>query len=222
GRRPVPGICRGGARPGRRRGRGHPWCGRLAPLAVREGKSHRGAAGAGGRRHRSRRRLRGSRGLCPGGGIVVGGGRRARKRSRSPGGHQARRSQLPAHARRGPLAAGESGPEEMSTRIILDCDPGHDDALAIVLAHGTPEIDLVRSEPGEVTLVPPGPLTNVAMAIRKEPRLAGWVREVVLMGGACTRGNQTPAAEFTTHVDPQAAAIVFEAGWPVTMIGLEV
>jgi purine nucleosidase len=60
------------------------------------------------------------------------------------------------------------------------------------------------------------------MAVRREPRLAERVREVVVMGGAYTRGNVTPAAEFNIFVDPEAAAIVFEAGWTVTMIGLEV
>jgi purine nucleosidase len=190
----------------------------------------------------------------------------------------------------------------VTARVILDCDPGHDDALAIVLAHGNPEIDiaaittvagnhglelttlnaqricslcgidvplaagcaaplvrplvtapqihgesgleghvwpeatvgmvpdhavdviidLVSAAPGEITLVPTGPLTNIAMAVRKEPRIASRVREVVLMGGAFTRGNQTPTAEFNIYVDPEAAAIVFKAGWPVTMIGLEV
>ena len=191
----------------------------------------------------------------------------------------------------------------MNARVILDCDPGHDDAMAIVLAHGTPDIDLVAittvagnheldlttlnarrictlcgidevpiaagcaaplirplitapqihgesgleghvwpepsartvpdhavdliidlvsASPGEITLVPTGPLTNIAMAVRKEPRIAARVREVVLMGGAFMRGNQTPTAEFNIYVDPEAAAIVFDAGWPVTMIGLEV
>jgi purine nucleosidase len=190
----------------------------------------------------------------------------------------------------------------MSSRIILDCDPGHDDAIAIVLAHGSPEIelaaittvagnhplelttlnarriaglcgitvpiaagcaaplirplvtapeihgeagleghewaepsaavvsdhavdliiDLVMSAPGEITLVPTGPVTNIAMALRREPRIASRVCEVVLMGGAWSRGNMTPAAEFNTYVDPEAAAIVFAGAWPVTMIGLEV
>ena len=191
----------------------------------------------------------------------------------------------------------------MSRRIILDCDPGHDDAMAILLAHGTPEvslaaittvagnhplrlttlnalrictlagitgvpvaggcvsplvrplltaeeihgsegleghpwsepsvsavpehavdliIDLVMASPGEITLVPIGPLTNIAMASRKEPRIIERVREVVLMGGSYTGGNVTPAAEFNILVDPEAAAIVFGAAWPVTMIGLEV
>jgi len=191
----------------------------------------------------------------------------------------------------------------VTTRVILDCDPGHDDAMAILLAHGSAElelaaittvagnhplelttvnalrvcslagitdvpvaagcaaplvrplvtapeihgttgleghvwgestvhavaehavdvmIDLVMAAPGEITLVPVGPLTNVAMALRKEPRIVDRVREVVLMGGAYTRGNVTPAAEFNIYVDPEAAAMVFEAGWPLTMIGLEV
>jgi len=190
----------------------------------------------------------------------------------------------------------------VTTRIILDCDPGHDDAMAILLAHGSPDlelaaittvagnhpvelttlnalrlcslagitvpvaagcaaplvrplvtapeihgeagleghawpepsvrvvpdhavdliIDLVMAAPGELTLVPTGPVTNIAVALRKEPRIASRVREVVLMGGAFRRGNITPAAEFNTYVDPEAAAIVFGAGWPVTMIGLEV
>ena len=83
-------------------------------------------------------------------------------------------------------------------------------------------IDLVMAAPGEITLVPTGPVTNIAMALRKEPRIASRVREVVLMGGAWSRGNQTPAAEFNTYVDPEAAAIVFGGAWPVTMIGLEV
>lgn len=190
----------------------------------------------------------------------------------------------------------------MPCKIIIDCDPGHDDAMAILLAHGNPEIklcaittvagnqtlakttlnarrvctvagitgvpvaagcdrpllrplvtapethgesgldgprfgdpitpladihavdliiDLVMRSPGEITLVPIGPLTNIAIALRKEPRLATTVREVVLMGGAQTRGNSTPAAEFNIFVDPEAAAIVFGAGWPLTMVGLD-
>src|SRR4029077_19018687 len=83
-------------------------------------------------------------------------------------------------------------------------------------------IDLVMAAPGEITLVPTGPLTNIAVALRREPRIAERVREVVLMGGSYTRGNVTPAAEFNVYVDPEAAAIVFGAGWPVTMIGLDV
>jgi purine nucleosidase len=187
-------------------------------------------------------------------------------------------------------------------KVILDCDPGHDDALAILLAHGSPEVELsaittvagnqtldrttlnarrvctaarirgvpvaagcdrplmrdlvtapevhgvsgldgtewpepdvevepvhaveliverLLAEPGAITLVPTGPLTNVAMALRREPRIVEAVREVVLMGGSFTRGNHTPAAEFNVYVDPEAAAMVFEAGWPLTMVGLD-
>jgi purine nucleosidase len=190
----------------------------------------------------------------------------------------------------------------VSKPIILDCDPGHDDAMAILLARGCPEIDLLAittvagnqtlekttlnarrvctaariddvpiyagcdrplvrpqiiapgihgesgldgpsfgeatvpvadehavdflvrtlmASDGDITLVPVGPLTNIAMALRREPRIAGRVRGVVLMGGAYARGNRTPAAEFNILADPEAAEIVFEAGWPLTMVGLE-
>jgi len=191
----------------------------------------------------------------------------------------------------------------MSTRIILDCDPGIDDALAIAFAHGHPGIDLVGvttvagnvglakttanalavcefigasgtpvtagcagpllrpaldarqvhgdsglgratlpaaaarpaaghavdyiidavgAAPGEITLVATGPLTNIALAVRREPRLADWVREFVIMGGSAGRGNVTPAAEYNIWADPEAAAVVFRAGWTVTMLGLDV
>ncbi|MBV9379135.1 MAG: nucleoside hydrolase [Streptosporangiaceae bacterium] len=190
-----------------------------------------------------------------------------------------------------------------TTRIILDCDPGVDDALAITFAHGHPGIELagittvagnvgldkttanalavasfigaagtpvtagcpapllrpaldardvhgesglggavlpepqagpasghavdfiigtLAAAPGEITLVATGPLTNIALALRREPRLAGWVRDFVIMGGSAGRGNTTPAAEFNIWADPEAAAVVFGAGWQVTMIGLDV
>jgi purine nucleosidase len=83
-------------------------------------------------------------------------------------------------------------------------------------------IDTISAAPGEITLVATGPLTNIALAVRREPRLAGWVRDFVIMGGSAGRGNVTPAAEFNIAADPEAAAIVFEAGWRVTMAGLDV
>ena len=191
----------------------------------------------------------------------------------------------------------------MPTKIMLDCDPGIDDSLAIAFAHGHPGIDLVgittvagnvglaqttanalavcefigaagtpvtagcagpllrpaidarqvhgdsglggavlppaaagpapghaidyiidavRAAPGEITLVATGPLTNIALAVRKEPRLADWVRGFVIMGGSSGRGNVTPAAEYNIWADPEAAAAVFRAGWVVTMLGLDV
>lgn len=187
-------------------------------------------------------------------------------------------------------------------KVILDCDPGHDDAIAIMLAAGNPEIDLLgittvagnqtiekvtrnalsvcaaagirvpvargadgplvspqviaedihgatgldgpvlpepasdldprhavdfiidtvmTHEPKTVNLVPVGPMTNIALAIRKEPRIVERVKSVVLMGGAHTRGNVTPHAEFNIYADPEAAEIVFRADWDVTMVGLD-
>jgi len=188
-------------------------------------------------------------------------------------------------------------------RVLLDCDPGHDDALAIMLAAGDPRIDLVGittvagnqtlakttanacivaavagltdvpvvaghdrpllrelltapgihgesgmdgpavpemvngprpghavdfivdtilAEPGEITLVATGPLTNIASALRKAPELTEAATELVIMGGAYGPGNITPVAEFNIFVDPEAAAIVFGAPWRVTMFGLDV
>jgi purine nucleosidase len=193
------------------------------------------------------------------------------------------------------------------TPILLDCDPGHDDAVALLLAHGSPEIELLAvttvagnqtlekvtrnalavarvggitgvpfaagctrpllrtarvagdihgdsgldgpvlpdpdpaldvpldprhavdvivdtvmaHPPRTVTLVPTGPLTNVALAARKEPRIVERVAEVVLMGGAYARGNRTAVSEFNIGCDPEAAQIVFREPWPVTMVGLD-
>ncbi|MFF2806688.1 nucleoside hydrolase [Streptomyces sp. NPDC058000] len=191
----------------------------------------------------------------------------------------------------------------MARKIILDCDPGHDDAIAMLLAHGNPDIELVavttvvgnqtlekvtrnalsvatiagitgvpfaagnprplvRSietapdihgetgldgpelpepafeldrrhavdliidtvmshEPGEITIVPTAGLTNIAMAVRKEPRIAERVREVVLMGGGYHEGNWSAVSEFNIIIDPEAAHIVFNETWPVTMVGLD-
>ena len=194
----------------------------------------------------------------------------------------------------------------MSLRpVIIDCDPGHDDALAILLALGSrDELDvvaitvvagnvplalteknarkicelagrtdlpvhagcarplvreLVTAEyvhgktgldgpalpepgtplagshavdaivatlrahpPGTVTLCPIGPLTNIATALQQAPDVVPRIREIVLMGGAIGEGNITPAAEFNIHVDPHAAQVVFEAGVPLVMHGLDV
>jgi purine nucleosidase len=189
-------------------------------------------------------------------------------------------------------------------QIILDCDPGHDDAIALLLAHGNPDIELVAvttvagnsslekvtrnalsiariagitgvpfaagsfrplvrrteyaptihgdsgidgpvlpeptleldqrhaaqlivdlvmgSEPGSITLVPTGPLTNIALAARLEPRIVPRVREVVLMGGGVHVGNWNATSEFNIVVDPEAAHIVFNESWPLTMVGLDV
>ena len=83
-------------------------------------------------------------------------------------------------------------------------------------------IEQIAAAPGEVTLVATGPLTNVALAVRHYPPLVTQVAHFVIMGGSAGRGNMTPAAEFNIWCDPEAAAIVFGAGWRVTMAGLDV
>jgi inosine-uridine nucleoside N-ribohydrolase len=84
-------------------------------------------------------------------------------------------------------------------------------------------VEQVMNAPGEITLVPIGPLTNIALALQLEPRIAEAVREVVIMGGnALCPGNITPAAEANIFHDVEAADMVFGAVWPVTMVGLDV
>jgi purine nucleosidase len=84
-------------------------------------------------------------------------------------------------------------------------------------------IERALAEPNEISIFPIGPLTNIAMAIRKEPKFARAVKELVIMGGAINEnGNITPQAEFNIYVDPHAAHIVFHAGIPITLIPLDV
>ncbi|MCA1441327.1 nucleoside hydrolase [Ensifer sp. IC4062] len=84
-------------------------------------------------------------------------------------------------------------------------------------------IDTVRANPGEVTLIAVGRMTNLALALREDPEIAGLVKDVVIMGGAFdVPGNITPAAEANIHGDPEAADVVMTAAWPVTVIGLDV
>jgi inosine-uridine nucleoside N-ribohydrolase len=83
-------------------------------------------------------------------------------------------------------------------------------------------IQLVHASPHEVTLVPVGPLTNIALAVEKDPSIVPLVKEVILMGGSITGGNVNASAEANIYNDPEAAQVVFQAGWPVTMVGLEV
>jgi purine nucleosidase len=83
-------------------------------------------------------------------------------------------------------------------------------------------IELIHAAPHEITLVPVGPLTNIALAVEKDPSIVPLVKEVILMGGSITGGNVNAAAEANIYNDPEAAQIVFQAGWPLTMVGLEV
>ena len=188
----------------------------------------------------------------------------------------------------------------MSTKIVIDCDPGHDDAIAILLALASPEVELlgvttvagnqtldkttrnalvtlevagradipvatgaeaplsralrtaahVHGETGldgpelvepqaqpvaehaadflaelitpGVVLVPTAPLTNIALLLERHPDVRDRIERIVWMGGAIGEGNVTPAAEFNSFVDPEAAASVFASRIPITMIGLDV
>jgi purine nucleosidase len=84
-------------------------------------------------------------------------------------------------------------------------------------------IEKIMAAPREITLVPIGPLTNIALALRTEPRIAQNVREVVIMGGALrVPGNDTPTAEFNIFADPHAAHIVLHGGWPIRLVSLDV
>jgi len=93
-----------------------------------------------------------------------------------------------------------------------------------IVQHGSDFlIEKIMSNPGEFTLVAVGPLTNVALAIRKEPRVVDALKEIIIMGGAIRHeGNTTALAEFNTYVDPHATHIVFHAGIPTTLVPLDV
>jgi purine nucleosidase len=84
-------------------------------------------------------------------------------------------------------------------------------------------IQMVREAPHEITLVPVGPLTNIALAVEKDPAIVPLVKEVILMGGSISGGNVNAAAEANINNDPEAAQVVFQAGWvSLTMVGLDV
>ena len=83
-------------------------------------------------------------------------------------------------------------------------------------------IEMVHKYPHEITLIPVGPLTNIALAVSKDPGIVSLVKDIVIMGGSITGGNVNGAAEANIYNDPEAAQIVFNAGWVVTMIGSDV
>jgi purine nucleosidase len=120
-----------------------------------------------------------------------------------------------------PLATAEAVHAETDRDRLLLPEP----TMALQTQHGVDFlIQTLRSaEPGTVTLCALGPLTNIAVALTKAPEIAGMIRELVVMGGACSElGNVTPAAEFNIHVDPHAAALAIDSGIPITMIPLDV
>lgn len=83
-------------------------------------------------------------------------------------------------------------------------------------------IEIVHKYPHEVTLIPVGPLTNIALAVSKDPSIVPLVKDIVIMGGSISGGNVNGAAEANIYGDPEAASIVFNAGWMVTMVGSDV
>jgi inosine-uridine nucleoside N-ribohydrolase len=83
-------------------------------------------------------------------------------------------------------------------------------------------IELVHKYPHEITLIPIGPLTNIALAVSKDPSIVGLVKDIVIMGGSISGGNVNGAAEANIYGDPEAAQMVFNAGWVVTMVGSDV
>lgn len=132
-----------------------------------------------------------------------------------------------------PVAAGAVSPLVVSLDSVADFVHGVDGLgqTNLPLPTGRPIgepaaqfiVETVMARPGQITLVPIGPLTNLALALALEPGLPEKVTGVVLMGGAATvNGNVNPAAEANIIHDPHAADVVFNAGWPVTMVGLDV
>ena len=83
-------------------------------------------------------------------------------------------------------------------------------------------IETIHKYPHQITLIPVGPLTNIALAVSKDPSIAFLVKDIVIMGGSITGGNVNGAAEANIYNDPEAAQIVFNAGWMVTMVGSDV
>jgi pyrimidine-specific ribonucleoside hydrolase len=130
-----------------------------------------------------------------------------------------------------PVAAGASSPLRRRLRIAEDIHgesglegPEIPDAIFEPDGRGATDLiaDTLRRTPEPVTLIPTGPLTNVATFLREHPDLRDRIARISLMGGSIGLGNTTPAAEFNVYVDPEAACVVFESGLPITMSGLDV
>ena len=82
-------------------------------------------------------------------------------------------------------------------------------------------VDTLMASEGDITLIPVGPLTNIAMALRIEPRIAQKIKRIVIMGGGCREVNITPAAEFNFWIDPEATKIVFDCGCDILVVPLD-
>ena len=82
-------------------------------------------------------------------------------------------------------------------------------------------VDTLMASEGDITLIPVGPLTNIAMALRIEPRIAQKIKRIVIMGGGCREVNITPTTEFNFWIDPEAAKIVFDCGCDILVVPLD-
>ncbi len=129
-----------------------------------------------------------------------------------------------------PVAAGMSGPmvrrqviaDDIHGVTGLDGPTFGEPTVSLDSRHAVQLIiEVLMSSAGDVTLVPTGPLSNIAMAMRMEPRIIEKIERIVLMGGSYQLGNITPAAEFNIFADPEAAHVVFSSGRPLVMMGLD-
>jgi pyrimidine-specific ribonucleoside hydrolase len=127
-----------------------------------------------------------------------------------------------------PVAAGADVPLKRTLRVAANVHgesgldgPDLPEPTAKPVAGHAADVLAEWLEPG-VVLVPTGPLTNVALLFERHPDVKERLDRIVWMGGAIAEGNVTPAAEFNAFVDPEAAALVFSSGIPVTMIGLDI
>jgi len=136
------------------------------------------------------------------------------------------RHDVPVHAGCSrPLVRNLVTAEEVHGKTGIDGVDIHEPSVPLQDRHAVDFIveTLLTAADGSVTLVPIGPLTNIAMAMIKEPAILGKIREIVLMGGAMREGGNTSAsAEFNIMVDPHAAHVVFDCGRPITAMGLDV
>lgn len=121
-----------------------------------------------------------------------------------------------------PLVRNAVHAPEVHGRTGMD---GNDLPEPTITVHDLPAIEFINQtshETDNLHLFPIGPLTNIAVALRRDPSLAGRIKEISLMGGSLTYGNSTAAAEFNIWADPDAAHVVFTSGVPIKMIGLNV
>ena len=129
-----------------------------------------------------------------------------------------------------PIAAGMDRPlvrepvyaPEVHGQTGLDGPDLPEPTIPILQEHAVEFIYRTAMEVDDLVLLPIGPLTNVAVALRRYPELASRITMISLMGGSLTFGNSTPAAEFNIWADPDAAHVVFSSGIPIKMVGLNV